>query len=68
MNTAKNFVIMPKRFATDTLKINSERAIQKTAEPTGDLIGNTVTDKITQKSQKLNHRVIRRQLQMEQKI
>ena len=36
-----------KQSATDALKSASKRAIQKTAEAAGDLIGNTITDKIT---------------------
>ena len=31
----------------DAIKIASKRAIQKTAEATGDLIGNKIADKIT---------------------
>ena len=31
----------------DALKIASKRAIQKTAEATGDLLGNKIADKIT---------------------
>ena len=41
---AKNFLIA-KPFATDALKTNS--IIQKTAEATGDLIGNKTSDTIT---------------------
>ena len=36
-----------KRLATEALKIASKRAIQKTAEATGDLIDNKIADKIT---------------------
>ena len=36
-----------KQSATDALKPTSKRAIQKTAEATGDLIGNKIADKIT---------------------
>ena len=32
--------------ATDTFKTASKRAIQKTGETTGDLIGNNIADKI----------------------
>ena len=32
---------------TDAIKTFSKRAIQKTAEATGDLIGNKIADKIT---------------------
>ena len=31
----------------DAAKIASKRIVQKTAEPTGDLIGNKIADKIT---------------------
>ena len=41
-----------KRSATDTFKIASKRAIQKTAEATEDLIGNKIADKITSYSKK----------------
>ena len=36
-----------KKSATDTLKTASKRAIQKTAEATGDLVGKKIADKIT---------------------
>ena len=36
-----------KKFTTDAIKTASERAIQKTAEATGDLIDNKIADKIT---------------------
>ena len=36
-----------KKSTTDAIKIASKRAIQKTAEATGGLIGNTIADKIT---------------------
>ena len=35
-----------KESTTDALKTTSKRAIQKTAEATGDLIGNKIADKI----------------------
>ena len=41
-----------KKSATDAFKIASKRAIQKTAEATGDLIGNNTEDKITSYSRK----------------
>ena len=34
------------RIGTDAAKNASERAVQKTEEATGDLIGNKMTDKI----------------------
>ena len=36
-----------KKSTTDGIKTASKRAIQKTAEATGDLIGNKIADKIT---------------------
>ena len=41
-----------KKYATDAIKTASERAIQKTAEATGDLIGTKIADKITNVSKK----------------
>ena len=41
-----------KKSATDAIKTDSKRAIQKTAEATGDLIGNKIADKITSISKK----------------
>ena len=41
-----------KKSATDTLKIVGKRAVQKTAEASGDLIGNFIADKITSISKK----------------
>ena len=44
-----------KQSATDALTIASKRAIQKTAETTGDSIGNNIADKITKVSKNLPH-------------
>ena len=46
-----------KKSATDALKIAGERAIQKTAEVSGHLVGNFIADKITNisKNQQVNH-------------
>ena len=41
-----------KKSTTDAIKTTSKRAIQKTAEGTGDLIGNVIADKITIVSKK----------------
>ena len=41
-----------KKSTTDAIKTASKRAIQKTAEATGDLIGNKTADKITSVSRK----------------
>ena len=43
-----------KKSTTDAIKTASERAIQKTAEATGDLICNKIADKITRISKKSN--------------
>ena len=42
-----------KKSATDAVKTASKRVIQKTAEATGDLIGNIIADKITSVSKKI---------------
>ena len=44
-----------KKSTTDTIKTASKRAIQKTAEASGDLIGNKIADKITSVSKKSNN-------------
>ena len=41
-----------KKSETDAIKTVSQRAIQKTAEATGDLVGNKIADKITSISKK----------------
>ena len=41
-----------KKSTTDGIKTASKRVIQKTAEATGDLIGNKIADKITSISKK----------------
>ena len=45
VNTARNFLIIPNNLP-DVLKTISKRAVQKTAEATGDLIGNEFADEI----------------------
>ena len=42
-----------KKSTADAIKTVSKMAIQKTAEATGDLIGNKIADKITSVSKKL---------------
>ena len=42
------------KFTTDAIKTTSKREIQKTAEASGDLIGNKIADKITSVSKKSN--------------
>ena len=54
-----------KQSATNAFQTLSKRAIQKTAEATGDLIGKNLLIKL-QESQKLQHRII--QLQMKKKF
>ena len=44
-----------KKCTTDAIKTASKRAIQKTAEATGDLIGNKMPDKILNVSKKSNN-------------
>ena len=52
----QKFADSAKKFATDAFKIASKRAIQKTAEATGDLVGNTIANKIKSISKKqVNH-------------
>ena len=48
----RNLLITLKKSAIDAVKTASKRAIQKTAEATGDLIGNKIADKITSVSKK----------------
>ena len=48
----KKLLDTAKKSATDAIKIASKRTIQKTAEATGDLIGNKTADKITSISKK----------------
>ena len=48
----KKFVDTAKTSATDAIKATSKRAIQKTAEATGDLVGNKIADKIASVSEK----------------
>ena len=45
-------MIQLKKSANEAIKIASKRAVQKTAEATGDLIGNKIADKITSISKK----------------
>ena len=57
-----------KKFAADALKTSSKRVIQKTAEATGDLIGNKIADAVAtvelRRFQKIHNKIIQRQLQM----
>ena len=51
----KKLVDTVKKSATDAVKTASKRAIQETAEATGDLIGNKIADKITRVSKKISN-------------
>ena len=44
---SQKLIDIAKKSTTDALKTASKRAVQKTAEAPGDLIGNKITDKIT---------------------
>ena len=48
----KKLVDTAKKSTTDAIKTASKRVIQKTAEATGDLVGNKIADKITSVSKK----------------
>ena len=43
--------------STDAIKTASKRAIQKTAEATGDLVGNKIADKLTSVSKKSTKKI-----------
>ena len=45
-NDSQKLVDTAKRSATNAIRTSSKRAIQKTAEATGDLVGNKIADKI----------------------
>ena len=57
---SQNLIDCTKESATDALKIAPKRAVQKTAEATGDLIGIKLPIKF-EKSQKLHRRIIQKQ-------
>ena len=46
INMEKKLLDTAKKSATDEIKTASKRKIQKTAEATGDLVGNNIADKI----------------------
>ena len=50
----QNFLDSAKKSTTDVIKTASKKVIQKTAEATGDLIGNKIADKITSVSMELH--------------
>ena len=47
-----------KKSATDAIKTVSQWAVQKTAEATGDLVGNKIADKITSISKKSTEKLL----------
>ena len=49
---SKKLLDSAKKSTTGPIKTASKRAIQKTAEATGDLVGNKIADKITSVSKK----------------
>ena len=51
---SKKLLDNAKKSTTDAIKTPSKRAIQKTAEATGDLVVNKITDKITRASKYSN--------------
>ena len=51
-NYGQKLLDSAKKSTTDAIKTSSKRSIQKTAEATGDLIGNKIADKITSVSKK----------------
>ena len=55
---SQKLVYTAKKSALDTIKTVSKRAIQKTAEATGDLVGNNIADKITSASKKSHNEEI----------
>ena len=63
----QKFVDSAKKYATDALKIAGKRGIQKTAEANGDLVGNKIADKITQKLLKRNQQMNHNQLMLAMK-
>ena len=52
---SQKLVDTAKKSAADAIKTTSKRAIQKTAEATGNLIGNKIADKIMAKPSKRSH-------------
>ena len=49
---SQKLVDTAKKSATDAIRTASKRAIQNTAEATGDLFGNKIADKVTSASKK----------------
>ena len=55
---SQKLVDTAKKSATDAINTAPKRAIQKTAEATGDLVGNKTADKITSASKKSHNEEI----------
>ena len=53
----QKFIDTAKKSTTDAIETASKRAIQKTAEATGDLIDNKIADKITNISKKSSRKL-----------
>ena len=51
-NYGQERLVSAKKSTTDAIKTASKRAIQKTAQATGHLVGNKTADKITSVSKK----------------
>ena len=56
---SQKLVDTAKKYAADAIKSASKRAIQKTAEATGDLVGSKIADKITSASKKSRNEEIK---------
>ena len=54
----KKIVDTAKKSSADAIKTASQRSIQKTAEASGDLVGNKIADKITSVSKKSTKKVL----------
>ena len=63
VNKVKGILIILNKSAIDAFATASKKAIKKTAEATGDLIDNKITDRIT-KSQKFHNRIFQKQLKL----
>ena len=63
VNKVKGILIILNKSAIDAFATASKKAIKKTAEAIGDLIGNKITDRIT-KSQKFHNRIFQKQLKL----
>ena len=58
---SQNLLDHAKQSATDAFEITLQRIIKKTAEATGDSIGNKIADRIT-KDSKSSQKIIQKQL------